>query len=354
MLRDAMGLPFEKLKRILPVVKGCGFGIQLLAIGFVGFALLPAGKAQANDFRLELPAKCELGVTCFFQNFVDLDPGPDIRDPWCGKAAYDGHKGTDIRLRSLSEIASDVPVIASASGVVKAVRDGEPDRLIATEADRAEVSGKECGNGLVVSHEDGFETQYCHLKNGSVSVRPGERVRVGDRLGSIGSSGLSQFPHVHLSLRRNGKWIDPVSGQGEGGVCNEVTKARSFFSESAFDKLPSDRRQLLGSGLSGGVIKHDRLTQRGAPPQATRLSDNTVGWVWLINLQKGDEISLRLSGPEGEISASTIEPLPRSKASYSAFTGRKRAPVAGSYSMEIQVTNKGTEVYSKTKNWMVE
>ena len=328
-------------------------GIQLLATGFVFFASVERINAQTRDFRLELPVDCDVGVTCFFQNFADLDPSKNIRDPWCGNASYDGHKGTDIRLLSMADIASDVPVTASASGIVKAVRDGEPDRLVATSADRETVAGKECGNGVVIAHGDGFETQYCHLKRGSVSVRPGERVNVGDPLGAIGSSGFSQFPHVHLSLRQNGKWIDPVSGKSLGDACGTVDENTTYLSKKAYARLPQDRRQLLSAGVSGDVIKHQNLVRLGAPDQANPSSENSVAWAWFINLQKGDEISLQFSGPEGEISSSRLKALEQSKASYSAFTGRKLSPSPGEYQLRIAIENRGAEVFSDTKTWAI-
>ena len=51
------------------------------------------------------------------------------------------------------------------------------------------ISGKECGNGVVLVHDDGYQTQYCHLKKGSVAVKKGARVSEGDLLGFIGMSG---------------------------------------------------------------------------------------------------------------------------------------------------------------------
>jgi murein DD-endopeptidase MepM/ murein hydrolase activator NlpD len=61
----------------------------------------------------------------------------------------------------------------------------------------------------VIVHDQGWETQYCHLKHGSISVKVGDTVQVGDVLGKIGLSGRTQFPHVHVSVRHNGTRIDP-------------------------------------------------------------------------------------------------------------------------------------------------
>ena len=69
---------------------------------------------------------------------------------------------------------------------------------------------RNCGNGVVIRHADGWETQYCHLRRGSVQVAEGDRVEAGEPLGLVGMSGEANFPHVHLSVRRDGDRHRPV------------------------------------------------------------------------------------------------------------------------------------------------
>ncbi len=110
-------------------------------------------------------------------------------------------------------IAEGVDVIAAAAGKVAGIRDGIPDvRYGPDNADS--VKGRECGKGVVLRHDDGWETQYCHLREGSVTVERGQQVMAGDILGEVGMSGRAQFPHVHLSVRRDGKVIDPFDPHG--------------------------------------------------------------------------------------------------------------------------------------------
>lgn len=76
---------------------------------------------------------------------------------------------------------------------------------------------------------DGVIVVLCHLQRGSVTVQPGQRVRIGEQLGRCGNSGNSTEPHVHIqaiddaeiapanavpltfagSLSRNGEVITP-------------------------------------------------------------------------------------------------------------------------------------------------
>jgi len=66
-------------------------------------ACLASGvKAEpAEVIALALPIRCELGVTCFVQNYVDHEDSDKARDYRCGGRTYDGHDGTDIRIPNL-------------------------------------------------------------------------------------------------------------------------------------------------------------------------------------------------------------------------------------------------------------
>ena len=65
---------------------------------------------------------------------------------------------------------------------MQALRDGIPG-IAYTPARATELVGKECGNGVVIAHDQSWETQYCHLKQGSISVKVGNTVQVGDVFG---------------------------------------------------------------------------------------------------------------------------------------------------------------------------
>ena len=124
---------------------------------------------QAAAVELELPIACTLAEDCTVQQYPDHDPGPGARDYACGGESYDGHDGIDIRLKTFADIERGVPVLAAAAGVVKSGRDGMADKPVRGEADRKALKGRDCGNGVIVEHSDGFETQYCHMRRGSVA-----------------------------------------------------------------------------------------------------------------------------------------------------------------------------------------
>ncbi len=168
-----------------------------------------------------LPVMCALRRDCWTLNYPDMAEDSRVLDPACGARSYDGHKGTDFAIRDTVAMRRGVNVIASASGTVLRVRDGVADRRLRTANDRSRVAGRECGNGLVIDHGSGWETQYCHLRRRSVVVRPGQTVRRGQQLGKVGLSGRTKFPHVHLSIRHDGRVLDPATGRSVGSGCRE-------------------------------------------------------------------------------------------------------------------------------------
>lgn len=66
------------------------------------------------------------------------------------------------------------------------------------------------GYGIVcvVNHGYGFKTLYAHLS--AVEVRPGQKVKRGEMIGKVGSTGLSQGPHLHYEVIQNGAKVNPV------------------------------------------------------------------------------------------------------------------------------------------------
>ena len=91
-------------------------------------------------------------------------------------------------------------MIAPAGSGVIAAADGQ-----VSEVSR---SGKGEGNVVAITHEGGYVTRYAHL--GSISVKRGERVKRGQKIGTIGLSGASYAPHLHYEVHRDSLLCDPV------------------------------------------------------------------------------------------------------------------------------------------------
>lgn len=109
--------------------------------------------------------------------------GPRV-DPFTGAPAF--HAGLDLTA------FEKAPVITTSPGIVT-------------------IAEPRSGYGLVVEvdHGHGFKTRYAHLRD--IQVRVGERVQIGQRIGSMGSTGRSTGTHLHYEIWFRGKVYDPVS-----------------------------------------------------------------------------------------------------------------------------------------------
>lgn len=88
-------------------------------------------------------------------------------------------------------VATGTPILATKDGVVS----------------RAGWIGS-YGYAVYLEHPDGSQTRYAHMSR--VLVRRGQRVRQGERIGLVGSTGLSTGPHLHFEIRYAGRAVNPA------------------------------------------------------------------------------------------------------------------------------------------------
>jgi len=285
-----------------------------LPIWFAAMFLAQTAGAQTPP-RLELPVDCEIGTACVVQNYLDQDPGPGARDYACGSLSYDGHKGTDIRVAGRPEMAAGVAVLAAAPGVVRAAHDGEADRA-------PWQAGSDSGNVVVLDHGAGWESQYSHLRQGSVVVTLGERVETGTRLGLIGWSGRAEFPHVDFALRHRGRAIDPFTGAPAGGGCGPTPE--SLWSPAAQAALAYQAGGLLRAGFATEAPVLTRALDGANDGPPTLGAPALVFWAVAWGLREGDRETIRLIAPDGRVLAERTGALPRNKAQWLRYIGTKR------------------------------
>jgi len=103
-------------------------------------------------------------------------------------------------------------------------RRGTP--LLAVNSGTVSFSGWMGGYGKVVKirHGSGYESLYAHQSRRNVRV--GEKVRRGQVIGYVGSTGRSTGPHLHFGLMKNGRWINPMNVLGKKSL--ERTVLRKF------------------------------------------------------------------------------------------------------------------------------
>lgn len=302
--------------------------------------LLLGASAAAGD--LHFPLDCTLGQDCFIQQYVDRDPGPGATDFTCGTLAYDGHKGTDFRLVDDRAMQAGVDVLAAAPGVVRAIRDEVPD-VASGSAAAPDVSGRECGNGVLVDQSDGWTLQYCHMRRGSIRVAPGQSVAAGDVLGQVGLSGQTQFPHLHVTVRDPaGRVVDPFDARPRDAAC-ALEDTETLWAEPI--------AYAAGGVLGGGFL--DRLPDYAAVKAGTAAAPGLrpdaaalVFWSHFYGVRDGDRLELGLVAPDGSVLAEMAHVMDRGRATEFRAVGRKArgAWPAGAYRGTAKLRRQGAVV----------
>ncbi|WP_243369785.1 M23 family metallopeptidase [Microvirga solisilvae] len=298
--------------------------MRLPAFSLVVFGLF--GTAHAQEISLRLPVACEVGRTCFVQHYVDHIRESGIADYRCGTMTYDGHNGTDIRVPTTAAMKAGVDVVAAADGTVLRTRDGMEDVSITGRGPES-VENVECGNGALVDHGNGWQTQYCHMAKGSLRVKSGDMLKAGDKIGQIGLSGATEFPHLHFTLRKDDKVVDPfVSGPPTKSCDSRGTSM--LWEETLRPQLAYQAGSVLNKGFAPGPVSMEAIeagtAERNIP---TTASPALVAYVRAIGLKGGDVQILTVFDPNGKAMAQNkAPPLDRDKAQWMMFAGFRPPP----------------------------
>jgi murein DD-endopeptidase MepM/ murein hydrolase activator NlpD len=142
------------------------------------------------------------------------------------------HKGTDFAA------PRGTPIFAGGSGKVK-------------------VAGRNGGYGnyLRIKHNDTFSTAYAHLNKFAKGIKPGVRVRQGQVVGYVGTTGRSTGPHLHYEVLKHGKQINPMKMKQPSATQLKGRDLKNF--KKAVARIDTQRAKLareqrLASSSSGG------------------------------------------------------------------------------------------------------
>ncbi len=290
----------------------------------LGLASLPAAAEvpAPPGGGFGLPVDCDMDSLCSVQNYIDHDPGPGWRDHTCGPLSYDGHRGIDFRVPTQIEMRRGVAVVAAADGRVLIARDGQPDILMQDTGPGTNVDERN-GNWVAIDHGGGWVTTYAHLLQGSVAVENGQRVERGEKLGLIGLSGNSDFPHVHFAVTHENRLLDPFIGEEPGAVCGEA--GTSLWSPEAEAQIPYRAGGLLSAGFLDRQPTHrEVLDGIDAPDRLAADAPVLIFWTGSWGLLEGDLMSLTILGPDGEVFVAADHTLERNRATQSRWIGKRR------------------------------
>lgn len=163
-------------------------------------------------------------------NNVDNNNTSGIQDYNCGTRTYNGHRGTDIVPEPYPFYKMDnnqLEVIAAADGTIVAKADGNFDKNCTTGASAYQ------GNYIALQHSDGSRTLYYHMKTNSLTSKIiGQTVVSGEFLGTVGSSGSSNIPHLHFEVwsgSTSTTIVDPFYG-----TCNTLIPSTLWANQNSY------------------------------------------------------------------------------------------------------------------------
>ena len=244
--------------------------------------------------NLGLPLNCELEKTCWVMNYVDFDQNDSIyTDPNCLQRTYDTHKGTDFALLDEKSMNDGVPVLSVKDGTILRIRDGEPDNWkTKADLDKIKTDRKECGNAILITHDDDTQSVYCHLRQNSIIVKKDQRIKKGDTIAMVGMSGLTEFPHLHYGYLKNKKIIDPFTGRSIETQCG-LKDAKSLWDKGlGLNYAPLN---IQSAGFSTQVPTLDNLGKDAqGSTELTFKDDKIIFWTILLGVRLNDEVSIEI------------------------------------------------------------
>ncbi|MEM8985477.1 MAG: peptidoglycan DD-metalloendopeptidase family protein [Pseudomonadota bacterium] len=140
------------------------------------------------------------------------------------------HKGVDFAA------PRGTPIMAAGDGVVeKAGRNGS------------------FGNYIRIRHNDNYKTAYAHMHR--IKVKKGARVRQGQVIGTVGSTGRSTGPHLHYEVHKNGKQVNPMRLQvSTGRNLSGRIKSAFFVEQARIDALRAPDEAPVDVAAVGGAL----------------------------------------------------------------------------------------------------
>lgn len=174
------------------------------------------------------------------------------------------------------------------NGIDLASPTGTP--VYAAEAGKVTIAGwsDSAGNWVVIDHGKGIVTKYMHMSK--IRVKAGQKVKRGQRIGDVGSTGMSTGPHLHFQVEKNGTPVDPAglikksskkstkkkkSGKGIFGMGkwgrgvpnNEISKQTwAFFTKNGIS--PAATAGILGNAYAESGVDPTAIQGGGAGPAA--------------------------------------------------------------------------------------
>lgn len=300
-----------------------------------------------NSIQLQWPLSCSVGQDCFIQAYPDVLAGADSEramDYRCGSRTSPGLKATQIVFKDWNTGLADQGVYPVAAGkvvtVVSDFIDGE-----------MQAANKACGNQVMVDH-GGWESTYCHLRQGSIAVKPGQDITPRDMLGYVGQSGAVVEPMLALVVSQRGVAYDPFSGHS---IEARLACSANADTDNWSDEVNYLEAAIVSAGFAPRVVNHlevkanAELSARGL----THKSPYLVGWTRVQHIKAGDVEDFELVAPDGTVVEKRHQTLPGDSADYLSFVfvkADKAGLKAGEWNSHYQLSRGGRIIVQKNNS----
>ena len=150
-------------------------------------------------------------------------------------------------------------------------------------------------------------------------------MRRGAPIGMVGLSGRTEFPHVHLSIRRHGKLLDPFTGNGITVGCGKSGEPLWHpRSRPAYNPVALYAAVFSAGSVTRAEIHENAVAATRLPADAPAL----VLWVAMFGVRAGDSLLLRITGPDGAVLVDRQKPIGRTQAWRMEYSGLRRRAAA--------------------------
>ena len=194
--------------------------------GEVVFASLTVGGETRRYYRFQTP---DDGVVDYYDETGKSAKKFLVRKPMAAGIMRSGYGWRRHPILGYSKMHTGVdwaaprgtPIYASGNGIVV-------------------TAGWESGYGKYVKirHTNGYETAYGHMSAFARGIQPGTRVRQGQIIGYVGSTGLSTGPHLHYEILVNNRFVDPLKIKlPRGRVLDGLTLASFEKDRDRYDSM---------------------------------------------------------------------------------------------------------------------
>ena len=299
---------------------------------------------NALALTLELPIDCKLGENCWITNLPRHFYENKEVDYKCGSKTYPGHKGTDFILEDIEQMKQGFDVLSPFDGIVKSIQDGIKDNDINLPTLDKIIEDQECGNNVVVVTDD-FEAQLCHMEQNSISVKVGDQVSAGERLGSVGVSG--KVNHPQLSFIFNKRNLDGTVTELDpfyGDQPNCGLSPRSLWTNSEYLSNNTKTGIVYNYGIAfqiPDVTKvrsgyYKRIIQPHNPEMVMVFAD-------ILSVDKGHKMKVQFLNSEGKILFEKDQEFTKYEPRYFFYIGKNlhKKQLHGNFNIKIIYTKPG-------------